>query len=181
MVTGTDLNGCKKSDSLEIIVHLLPVVTISTPPITVCVDAAPIILSGTPSGGTWSGSGITGNTFTPSAADSGVQLIIYSYIDSNICSASDSVNITVNLCAGIEESLSDIAVKVYPNPNNGNFSLDLNASSEIIIYNLLGAVILSQNMPAGKNTVDLGSYPNGIYMITAIKDGNRKMIRLIKQ
>jgi len=180
-VTGTDLNGCKKSDSLEIIVHLLPVVTISTPPITVCVDAAPIILSGTPSGGTWSGSGITGNTFTPSAADSGVQLIIYSYIDSNICSASDSVNITVNLCAGIEESLSDIAVKVYPNPNNGNFSLDLNASSEIIIYNLLGAVILSQNMPAGKNTVDLGSYPNGIYMITAIKDGNRKMIRLIKQ
>ena len=181
MVTGTDVNGCKKSDSLEIIVHPLPVVTISTPPTTVCIDASPIILSGTPSGGTWSGSGVSGNTFTPSVADSGVHLIIYTFTDSNICSASDSVNITVNPCAGFEESLSDIRVIVYPNPNNGNFILDLYAASEIIIYNSLGAVVLSQSMPAGKNTVDLGSYPDGIYMISVIKDGNRKMMRIIKQ
>ena len=181
LVTGTDLNGCKKSDSLEVIVHSLPVVTISTPPTTVCVDAPPINLSGTPSGGTWSGSGVSGNTFTPSAADTGVILIIYSYTDANTCSASDSVNITVNPCAGIEGSLPDFQVKVYPNPNNGNFFLELSAASEIVIYNSLGAVVLSQDMKAGKNTVDLGNYADGIYMIAVIKDGNRKMARILKQ
>jgi hypothetical protein len=180
-VIGTDLNGCKGSDALVVNVNQLPVVNISTQPTTVCIDASVIVLAATPAGGIWSGPGTSGASFTPSVAGNGVKNIIYTYADSNSCVASDSVFITVNPCSGIEESATDDMIKVYPNPNNGTFFIDLDKGAEIFIYNSLGAVVLSQNMQPGMNTVDIGNYSDGIYMLTILKDGNRKTIRIIKQ
>ena len=89
----TDGNGCSASCSTTITVNPLPVLTCGTYG-PVCVDAADITLGGSPSGGTWSGTGVTGNSFDPSA---GTQTVTYSYTDGNGCSASCSTTITVNL------------------------------------------------------------------------------------
>jgi hypothetical protein len=88
----TDGNGCTASCSTTITVHPLPVVTCGSYG-PVCTDAADITLGGTPSGGTWSGIGVIGNSFDPSA---GTQTVTYSYTDGNGCSASCSTTITVN-------------------------------------------------------------------------------------
>jgi hypothetical protein len=83
--------------SYPVTVNPLPIVnTGSYGP--VCIDASPVSLSGTPSGGTWSGTGVTGSTFNIQTAGVGVHQVIYTYTDVNGCSASDTTSITVNVC-----------------------------------------------------------------------------------
>jgi hypothetical protein len=50
-------------------------------------------LVGTPSGGTWSGTGVTGDQFDPGA---GTQTLTYSFTGGNGCTSSDDVTITVS-------------------------------------------------------------------------------------
>ncbi|MFN5803795.1 MAG: PKD domain-containing protein, partial [Sphingomonadales bacterium] len=50
-----------------------------------CAGASVVNLSGTPAGGTWSGSGVSGSSFDPAVA--GVYSVTYSYTDENGCSA----------------------------------------------------------------------------------------------
>ncbi len=57
------------------------VITINGLAATYCTDDAPISLSATPAGGTFSGNGVSGNTFTPSVAGAGTVAIVYDYTD----------------------------------------------------------------------------------------------------
>ncbi len=74
-------------------------VTVGQPPVVTCGSYGPycgsdpdVTLGGSPSGGVWSGTGVTGNTFDPSA---GTQLLTYTYND-GVCEVSCQVTITVN-------------------------------------------------------------------------------------
>ena len=91
----TDANGCSAADTTSITVNPLPTVSTGTYG-PVCIDASPVSLSGTPSGGTWSGTGVTGSTFNVQTAGVGSHQIIYNYTDANGCSAADTTSITVN-------------------------------------------------------------------------------------
>ena len=65
-----------------------------------CIDAAAATLGGTPSGGTWSGTGVSSVDgvfkFTPSTAGAGTFTLTYSYTDGNSCSKSATSSVTVN-------------------------------------------------------------------------------------
>jgi large repetitive protein len=88
--------ACLLVDSLVITVTPAPVVVLPNGQ-TLCISDAPYSLNAaTPAGGTWSGSGISGNTFDPSLAALGTHTITYSYTDSvNGCSNSESINMEV--------------------------------------------------------------------------------------
>ena len=61
----------------------------------VCTNDPDITLTGNPTGGQWSGIGVTGNTFNPNA---GTQTLTYEVTDQNGCFASDQTTVTVNPC-----------------------------------------------------------------------------------
>ncbi|MFB6306165.1 MAG: SprB repeat-containing protein, partial [Flavobacteriales bacterium] len=64
---------------------------------TVCIYSSSFPLSGgTPSGGQFSGPGVSGGKFYPSSAGVGTHQVRYTYINSNGCSNSISVPVTVN-------------------------------------------------------------------------------------
>jgi gliding motility-associated-like protein len=92
----TDTNGCSSSSVDSSFVYGLPVVNFSGFSDNYCYGASPVSLTGTPPGGLFSGSGITGNLFTPSSAGSGIHRIMYSYSDTNTCPNSVSYTITVD-------------------------------------------------------------------------------------
>ncbi|MEY4477915.1 MAG: hypothetical protein RL276_220 [Bacteroidota bacterium] len=50
-----------------------------------CVGDGPVALSGTPAGGTWSGTGVTGSTFDPTGLGPGNYTVTYSYTNSAGC------------------------------------------------------------------------------------------------
>lgn len=92
----TNVQGCTNSDTSSITVNALPVVSLSSFP-SVCIDASPFALTGgNPTGGVYSGAGVSSGIFNPSTAGAGNQLITYSYTDGNGCSASALSSIFIN-------------------------------------------------------------------------------------
>ncbi len=73
-----------------------PAVSFSGLSASYAVTAAPVTLTGSPSGGIFSGPGISGNTFSPSVAGvGGPYTITYNYSDANNCSGNQSQTTTV--------------------------------------------------------------------------------------
>ena len=73
----------------------------------------------------------------------------------------------------------DLQVKLYPNPNNGRFTLDLPEDADVIIMDALGKEVLRHHFNAGKQELELNNVENGIYFIDICgKFGklNRKVI-----
>ena len=99
-VTVTNSNGCSGSTTAATTVHSLPTVSFSGLASSYNVSDPPATLTGSPAGGTFSGPGISGNTFNPSLAGAGGPYnIMYSYTDGNGCSNSSIQQTTVNGCA----------------------------------------------------------------------------------
>jgi hypothetical protein len=95
-VLGTDTNsGCTDEKDITITVYNQPNVTIGNFA-NRCINSGTLTLtSGSPSGGFYSGNGVTGNQFNPSVAGAGGHMISYHYSDIHGCSGSDSSSIVV--------------------------------------------------------------------------------------
>ena len=177
----TDGNGCSNDDQISITVFAQPNVSINSPFSTVCEEENAFSLSGTPSGGSFSGSGVTGSTFTPVNAGVGTHIVTYSYTDSNGCSSSDETTIVVDDCVGIEEMLlSDLVL--YPNPNNGIFRLSKNLiGASLKVYSMDGKVVYSNDVLENDFIIELQQVQTGVYNVEVEYESVRKNIRLIIQ
>lgn len=94
-VTGIDVNGCSNSASVSVTISQSATVTLD-PFNNVCVNATSFTLTGGhPSGGVYSGSGVSNNIFSPSVAGLGNHLITYTYNNGGGCAGNASSNIFV--------------------------------------------------------------------------------------
>lgn len=98
LITYTSTSGtCISGDTASITVNPNPVVVLNLGFSTICTGANPVALSGgSPSGGVYSGSGVTNDTLFPASIATGNYMIYYSLTDSNGCSAADSNGITLS-------------------------------------------------------------------------------------
>jgi len=96
-ITYTVSGACGGSASRDIVVHPLPNATFN-PVGPFDVSDPPFDLSGSvlPSGGTFSGPGISGTMFNPSSAGVGTHTLMYSFTDGNSCTKSSSQQVPVN-------------------------------------------------------------------------------------
>jgi hypothetical protein len=188
MVTASNSCGSASPVTFNVTVNPLPVVTVSSFGI-VCVAASPFTLSGgTPTGGTYSGTGVSGGTtFTPATAGAGTFPIVYTYSDGT-CSNTATDNIIVDLCTSVADATASNEVKVYPNPFR-DFTIisigtgtDLNGT-EIHIYDMLGKeVIIISDLQTHEVRVDRNELRDGMYFFqvinvpTATEIGKGKLI-----
>jgi len=167
------INGCDSVLSTTLTVNTLPNVTLTNfNPDTICSSNSAVALpNGSPSGGVYSGAGVSGGTFDPNTAGIGTHSVIYTYSDANSCINSDSTFITVEQCVGIDDLANDLGILIYPNPNTGLFTIE--KSSELdkeIRVNLLDAssrVIIDKIIPKGQQKVemDITNYSKGVYYL----------------
>lgn len=152
-----------------------------------CVNAPTVVLTGTPAGGTFSGPGVTGNVFDPTAAGVGAQTITYSYM-ANGCSATAQTSTTISACTGIDNIANTAAIHVVPNPSNGTFSINfannLNEKIEVTVQNYLGQRVYqsTQNATLGNNSISIkmDEAKPGLYLLSVKKSsGITKMQVLV--
>ncbi|MFM7218501.1 MAG: T9SS type A sorting domain-containing protein, partial [Bacteroidota bacterium] len=103
----TDQNGCSSSASTTITVVANPVVELSNVS-TSCVNSQPLTLtSGRPTGGTYSGPGVSNGVFDPIAAGGpGSYTIYYEYTNATGCFGSDSATVTVGNPAAVSITMT---------------------------------------------------------------------------
>ncbi|GAA4950225.1 hypothetical protein GCM10023314_24460 [Algibacter agarivorans] len=75
-----------------------------------------------------------------------------------------------------DKELASYAVKVYPNPANGNFNIVLDGfyKAEIVINDMLGKVVYKNTMNTNRMEVQNNSrFKSGLYLIKIIDDNQR--------
>lgn len=115
-VTAVDAAGCQKSDAIAVSIYALPTVDAGTNQ-SMCLSQGTLQLTGSPSGGTWSGSGVNSSgLFT--ASTTGNFTLTYSYTNANGCTNTDQTVVSVTTPTPINGgSDEDICL------NSGNLQL----------------------------------------------------------
>lgn len=128
-VAGTTVANCSLSGSITVNVNPIPVVAISGIPNALCINASTVAVLTSPGGGTLTGQGLLGTTFSPTMAGVGTKTISYSYTDANNCSASTITTLVVNALPviGFTASASELCVNspsinFNANPAGGTYS-----------------------------------------------------------
>ena len=167
------INGCDSVLSTILTVNPLPNVTLSNfNPDTICSSSSTVALpNGSPSGGVYSGSGVSGGTFDPNTAGLGTHSVIYTYTDANSCINSDSTFITVEQCVGMDDLENDLGILIYPNPNIGLFTIEksseLDKEVKVSLLDATSRVIIDKLIPKGQQKIemDITSYSKGVYYL----------------
>jgi len=99
---------CSATTGVTVVVDALPTVSLSLSDTTACQSETTLALNGeNPIGGAFSGSGVSGTNFDPSAAGTGTHIITYTYTDGNGCVASGVDSIEVFGLPSVSLTLSD--------------------------------------------------------------------------
>jgi YVTN family beta-propeller protein len=162
-------------------------VTVNNIPAEVCLNDAAINLTAVPSGGIWTGNGISGNSFSPATAGIGTATLTYSVTNSSGCTSSASVNVTVKNCA---DSIAEFCrlIRVEPNPSKGQFGVKvltsrlktfnvrIIAASGVVVrkYQFTNPVVYGTTMP-----FNLGHLPNGAYILEMFTDVEKCTYRVV--
>jgi Secretion system C-terminal sorting domain/PKD-like domain len=179
-VTATN-NGCYDTKTHQVVVKTIPSVSFPLQP-TICTFNPVLTLSATPTGGTYSGLGVTGNTFDPSIG-AGIYTITYLVVGSNGCESSKTQTIRVDVCDGIKELEARYAVSIYPNP----IQEFVNIKSEknirfVFLYDYTGKFIESHLLNTKEYTIPLAHLASGIYsLVFKFEDGTVIQKKIIKE
>ncbi|MPM74019.1 hypothetical protein SDC9_121004 [bioreactor metagenome] len=117
-------------------------------------------------------SGATGQSFTP--WESGDYAVI---VMSGTCS--DTSNCEDIIVDGIIESEAENYVRIYPNPSNGVFDIDLSEESRIVITDAEGKLVYQQQCNSGRNNIDISFADPGVYMIRITGHEINKVSRIV--
>lgn len=81
---------------------------------------------------------------------------------------------------GIKDySIKNVEISIFPNPNNGEFNIDSKVNGSIIISDVFGREILSDEIETGKNKIYYKEAENGIYFIQVKAQGFQKTFKFI--
>lgn len=109
-------------------------------------------------------------------------------IDDNGCEGC-SQNFEMSCCVGIEEANFNGNVSVYPNPNNGAVTLEVEMQKEaelaVGLYDMIGKQVWLDSdlgqIASLRKQYDLSQIPDGVYFIRIYADNQMTVQKLIKQ
>lgn len=109
--------------------------------------------------------GATAQSFTaPLTGGYAVEITVGNCVDTSACE-----NITV---VGLDENKAKNNIKLFPNPNNGLFTITTSYQANVSIYNVLGENILNKVLQGGNHILSLDNQPKGMYFVNIQHNGN---------
>jgi hypothetical protein len=183
-VMGTGANGCVGNNSVAITVNPLPAVLGTASGDQICkgdelvltgngavtyqwVSTNPaMVLQGSPAVTTLNSSA----TFTLTGTDA------------NGCQNTQVLSITVEVCAGMNEMAGN-AFNLYPNPNSGQFTIELNAAgaAKITVSDVAGRVVASEEGDTQTRQLDISTFAAGVYYVKVQTSEHASVVKVIKQ
>ena len=176
----TTSNGvtCNTSQSFSVSIYLNPTITAVAERTLICKNESGNLIAG------------GGNTYLWSTSQTGsivpvspTSLTIYSVTgtDANGCVGTATVSLKVSNCVGITQyNTSTDQLEIYPNPNNGEFTINSVSDITLKLTNELGQIVKIINLSSmNDHKVSVSNLANGIYFMSGEKDNvkiNQKII-----
>lgn len=90
---------------------------------------------------------------------------------------------------GVNDSLNQYKVTIYPNPTHGNLLVQINGAMEqltnnsnfIKIWNMQGQLQIDVNPLTTNNLIDLSQYAAGSYILKVYLNGQVKDFKIVKE
>lgn len=168
-------DGCQSAGRFTLLVQDVTALTKNVTDSTYCTDAAAFSLAGfiSPTGGTFSGTGVSGINFDPATANFGSNTVYYEYTNVNNCTSRDSFTLNVTECLGIKQESDAISFNLFPNPNKGSFNLHTNVTTgqqaDLVVTDAVGKICYSRNvnLQSGQRIipVEISQLARGIYTV----------------
>ncbi|MEI6489107.1 MAG: T9SS type A sorting domain-containing protein [Bacteroidota bacterium] len=132
----------------------------------------------------WNGNmitGATGQTFTPTVNGNYTVIVTVSGCTSTV---SNTINITN---AGISDLSAEQSLELYPNPNDGVFTVSFVANSKsnykLEVVNALGQLVYKQSIKDVSGTysqkIDITTYGKGVYLLLLVDDKNQTVKKVL--
>lgn len=132
------------------------------------------------------------NSYTWSTGSNATSIVVsptintgYSVSGNNTfgCNSVGIITVSVSTCTGIQNinksTFGNLAV--YPNPSNGILNIELENAGIIEITDVLGRIIVTEQLNAGSSQLKLGNNVNGVYFVKATVDGKTKTVKIVKE
>ena len=180
---GTDSNGCQNIDSIFVTVNDLPQVTINAPD-TLCSDSLTTInVISSANQFLWNNNNTNAFIEIGPFNNGDDPSYFVTATDSNGCYNSDSTVIIIENCDVSEvHDLNNMEVTVYPNPNNGFFTIELNnhlnEEIDITFISPLGQIVNQQKFNSNIINFSAPYLSSGIYSLI-IKSKNQYLIKKV--
>lgn len=169
------------SETFDITINALPTVTLAAFSDVCDYNASFSLTGGLPSGGNYSGNGVSGGVFNPATAGLGSQTITYTYTDGNNCSNTATNTIVVDACLSLEDNVIS-TISVYPNPTNGILTVsNISKETSFTIFTASGQVVLKGIVSNTVDTIDLSKVENGIYILQLNQSEANQTVRIVKK
>lgn len=123
----------------------------------------------------WQPGGMTTPSVDVTYAQYGIGLHNFTVtVNANGCELTKEVSAYLDVCSGFGEKIREVSVAAYPNPNNGDFTVELSAPGAIVadltICNSLGMTVRSiTNLALNENenrTLTISGLQPGVYFMT---------------
>ncbi len=173
--TTTGNNGCTATGGFSLAVGDTTALAVNVTDSVFCNDEAAISIADyvTPVGAMFSGSGVSGSSFSPSAAGLGANAIRYSYTNAFGCVSQGAFTLTTTACTAIDKIEDKVAFNVYPNPGHGVFNLSVSGltaqQANLTVTDATGRICYNSTLTltGSKQTtgVNLSALADGTYTI----------------
>ena len=166
----TNAAGCDSALTINATINPLPIITITASSATVCIGNTTTLTASGATTYTWNNTGTTGTTIsnTPTLT---TQYTVTG-TDANNCINDDTLTVMVENCnTGIKQgSINNEHITIYPNPNNGKFSIVTNVTlnTQCNMYDVNGKLVLSQTISNGKADIDASTLSEGVYNVSLL-------------
>jgi len=186
-VTVTDANTCKDADSIIVGLFSAPIVNLGNDT-TICVYDNILLNAGIGFSSYLWFNGANTQTLLIRGSIFGLGVVHASIVVTNVngCKATDTRNITIDACTGIDETASN-GIQIYPNPSNGLLFIELNgnfkSNCDVLVYNIQGQLIKTQNIINTTNNsvfeLDMSKQSKGVYFVKIISGENISVNKVV--
>lgn len=175
-VTGTSAQGCSKSITTNLVGIPNPVITASASSSVICAGSSVTLTAlGTATSYTWSNGVANGAGFTPTTTAT------YTVTGSlSTCTGTASTTVSVSPCTGIQENQNTIVFNVFPNPSNGNFTVQSSVFPAVVVmYDVTGKQVIRKEITEMETSLNVSQLNNGVYYISLTAESGSVNYKLL--
>lgn len=182
-VNSIDSKNCKHTNIITVAVNPNPVVIGVASRSVICTGETATLTASGAATYSWLPNG-SGSSVVVNGVIAGNLTYVVTGYDNNGCSNDSTIVVNVSKCTGIASiANSGSGVKVYPNPNAGEFTVELEngLNKSIEVTDLTGRVILVSTTKEDKATINISTFAKGVYYVKVQSNNTVEVIKVIKQ
>ena len=156
--------SCSGTNTISITISSNPTVSATSSSSLICTGNNATLSAMGANNYNWNPGNISGTQVVVSPSASTIYTVVGT--DANNCVNTKTLSLAVSLCTGISEIEKNYnSVSIYPNPNKGEFTLNVPEPGSYLIINAIGQIV--QNIEAAElsQNIRLNDFESGIYYL----------------